>query len=70
MLVTNCDTNNMRPNKWASMTMILCGRPITVMLTVDEVGGAYIAWGGREHLQRTKARCCYAETVECEVGAY
>ena len=46
------------------------GGPITVMLTIDEVAGAYIAWGGRERLQRTQAECCYAETDECEAGAY
>ena len=40
------------------------------MLIVDEVAGTYIAWGGREHLQITQAVRCYAETEECEVGAY
>ena len=41
-----------------------------MMLIVDEVSGAYIAWGGREHLQITQVECCYAETNECEAGAY
>ena len=40
------------------------------MLIVDEVTGAYIAWGGRERLQKTQAECCYDETDECEASAY
>lgn len=41
------------------------------MLIVDEVpASAYIAWGGKEFLQRTQAECRYAETDECEEGAY
>ena len=40
------------------------------MLIVDEVAGAYIAWGGRARLQITQAKCYYDETDECEVGAY
>ena len=59
MLVTNYDTNNVRPSKWTSMTRIFCGWPITVKLIVDEVVGAYIAWSGRERLQRTQAGWCY-----------
>ena len=68
--MTNCDTNSVRPSKWTSMTRILCGRPIIVMLIVDEVAGAYIDWGGRACLQKTQAGCCYVETLECEAGAY
>ena len=41
-----------------------------MMLIVDEVEGAYIACGGRACLQITKVECCYAETNECEAGAY
>ena len=41
-----------------------------MMLIVDEVAGAYIAWGGRAHLQITQAKYFYAETDECEAGAY
>jgi len=40
------------------------------MLIVDEVVGAYIAWGGRECLQRIQAGCFYVETNECEAGSY
>ena len=40
------------------------------MLIIDEVAGAYIAWGGRERLQITQAKRCYDETDECEAGAY
>ena len=40
------------------------------MLVVDEVAGAYIAWGGRACLQRTQVECCYAKTDECEEDAY
>jgi len=40
------------------------------MLVVDEVAGAYIAWGGRARLQITQAKCCYVEIDECEAGAY
>ena len=40
------------------------------MMIVDEEVGAYIAWGGRVCLQITQAECFYAETDECEVGAY
>ena len=29
--------------------------PITMMLIVDEIAGAYIAWGGRARLQRELA---------------
>ena len=41
-----------------------------MMSVADEVAGAYIAWGGREHLQITQAECCYVEIDEFEVGAY
>jgi len=41
-----------------------------MMLVVDEVAGAYIAWGERACLQITQAECCYVETDECEAGAY
>ena len=41
-----------------------------MMLIVDEVESAYIAWGGRARLQITQAEHCYAETDECEAGAY
>jgi len=37
-----------------------------MILVVDEVAGAYIAWGERAHLQITQAKCCYVETDECE----
>jgi len=40
------------------------------MLVVDEVVGAYIAWGGRAHLQITQAEFCYAKIDECEAGAF
>jgi len=40
------------------------------MLVVNEVTGAYIAWGGRARLQITQAEGCYAETDECEADAY
>ena len=40
------------------------------MLIVDEVAGAYIAWVGRARLQITQAKRFYAETDECEAGAY
>jgi len=40
------------------------------MLVVDEVAGAYIACGGRARPQRTQAKCCYAETDECEARTY
>ena len=41
-----------------------------MMLVADEVVGAYIAWGGRAHLQITQAECCYAIIDECEASAY
>ena len=41
-----------------------------MMLSVDEVAGAYIAWGGRECLQITQAECYYDEIDECEASAY
>ena len=40
------------------------------MLIVDEVAGAYIAWGGRELLQIAQVEHCYDETDEGEAGAY
>ena len=40
------------------------------MIIVDEVVGAYIAWSEKACLQRTEDGCCYAETDECEEGAY
>jgi len=40
------------------------------MLVVDEVVGAYIAWGGRARLPITQAECRYVETNGCEAGAY
>jgi len=40
------------------------------MSVVDEVAGAYIAWGGRARLQITQAECFYVETDGCEAGAY
>ena len=41
-----------------------------MMLVVDEVAGAYIAWDGRACLQITQAKCFYVETDECEAVAY
>ena len=41
-----------------------------MMLIVDEEASSYIAWGGKEHLQITQVECYYAETDECEAGAY
>ena len=41
-----------------------------MMLIVDEVAGAYIAWGGRARLQITQVERFYDETDECEAGAY
>ena len=40
------------------------------MLNVDEVAGAYIARGGKEHIKITQVNCCYAKTDECEIVAY
>ena len=37
---------------------------------VDEVVGAYIAWGRRACLERIQAERCYAETDKCEASAY
>ena len=39
-------------------------------MIVDEVVGVHIASGGREHLQITQAKHCYAKIDECEVRAY
>ena len=41
-----------------------------MMLIVDKIAGAYIAWGGMARLQIAQAKHYYAETDECELGAY